>query len=296
MTARVGYIGLGVMGAPFAGHLAAAGHAVIVYDRAAAAMERAAAAAALTPVDSVAAAAEGADVLFTCLPHQRAVEEVYTALDQPGLLCCDNSTIGPTLAKSLHRRLAERGMQYVECPMLGGVDQARAGELYLLLSGDADAVARVLPLAAVAARGHCVVGGPGTASLFKTVQNGLGHVQATAIAEALVLVTAAGGDVDKFIDVVGAGGGMAATPLFRARAPMMRDPGLPAKGALHIAAKDIGLAAALAEEHGVSAPFMTRAAAVYAQAMKRGLESEDMATIARVVEDETGVRIAREEA
>lgn len=290
---RIAYVGLGAMGLPFAAHLAKAGHDVLGWDVDEASRARAATRG-VALAESLHGAVDHAELLFTCLPNPTAVEAVYAHVTRDGLVACDNSTVGPALAKRLQAELGERGVGYVECPMLGGVSEAEAGSLFLLISGDSADVERVLPVACVAAREHRVVGAPGEASLFKTVQNGLGHVQATAIAEALALVAAAGGDVDRFIDVVGAGGGMASTSLFRARAPMMRDPSMPAVGTLYIAAKDAGLAASLAEDVDHEAPMFRRASAVYQEALAKGLSHEDMASIARVIEAETGARIAKD--
>jgi 2-hydroxy-3-oxopropionate reductase len=293
MGEAVGYVGLGVMGLPYAAHLARAGHRVAVFDRDPGAMDRARALG-LAAAESVAAVVDAADILFTCLPSPTAVREVYVDVAKPGLVACDNSTIDPHLARSLQAGLKTRGVGYIECPMLGGIGEAEAGKLFLIVSGEAADVERVLPLALVAARDHRVVGGPGTASLFKSVQNGLGLVQMTAIAEALALVASAGGDLDAFIDVVREGGGMAATPLFRAKAPAMRDPDAPAVGKLYIGAKDATLAAGLAEAEGLDLPLFRRSEAVYRTAIAAGLAERDVSAIARVVEAEAGVRIARD--
>jgi 3-hydroxyisobutyrate dehydrogenase-like beta-hydroxyacid dehydrogenase len=293
MGEAVGYVGLGVMGLPYAAHLQRAGHRVTVFDRDPAAMERARARG-LETATGIAAVVAHADILFTCLPSPAAVRDVYGAVDKPGLVACDNSTIDPGLARSLHGELKGRGVGYVECPMLGGVGEAEAGRLLLIVSGEPGDVDRVLPLALVAARDHRVVGGPGTASLFKSVQNGLGLVQMTAIAEALALVATAGGDLDAFIEVVGEGGGMAATPLFRAKAPAMRDPAAPAVGKLYIGAKDAALAAGLAEARGLDLPLFRRSESVYRAAIAAGLAERDVSAIARVIEAETGARIARD--
>jgi 3-hydroxyisobutyrate dehydrogenase-like beta-hydroxyacid dehydrogenase len=115
-----------------------------------------------------------------------------------------------------------------------------------------------------------------------------------AIAEALALVATAGGDLDRFIDVVGSGGGMAATPLFRAKAPVMRERAAASIGRLRIGAKDSRLAAELARAHGLELPLFRRSAEVYAAAMASGLSEADVAAIARIVERETGAAIARD--
>ena len=289
----VGYVGLGVMGMPYARHLQNAGHEVVVYDQHVTTAARAASFG-LSVAPSIAAVVREASIVFTCLPNPDAVREVYAEIGKPGLLAIDNSTVGPTLAREIHATLAARGTAYVECPMLGGGGEAEAGQLFLIVSGEPAAVERALPLALVAARDHRVVGGPGTASLFKSVQNGLGLVQITAIAEALALVAAAGGDLDAFIDVVGAGGGMAATPLFRAKAPMMRRPPVAAVNKLYIAVKDAALAADLATEHGLDLPLFARSRDAYRSAIEAGIAEQDISAIAQVIETATGATIRKD--
>ncbi|MEZ5864042.1 MAG: NAD(P)-dependent oxidoreductase [Geminicoccaceae bacterium] len=291
MSETIGYIGLGVMGLPFARHLGTAGHRVIVYDRDAAVRARAADAG-LEVASGIADIVRDAAIVFTCLPNPAAVREVYAGIGRPGQLAVDNSTVGPDLARQLHAELAAKGAAYVECPMLGGVGEAEAGKLFLIVSGDAADVERALPLVLVAARDHRVVGGPGTASLFKTVQNGLGLVQMTAIAEALAMVAAGGGDLDRFIDVVGAGGGMAATPLFRTKAPLMRDPKAKAVGQFYIGAKDAGLAAALAAAQGLDLPLFAASDSAWREGMAAGLANADVSAVARVIEARTRTKIA----
>ena len=235
------------------------------------------------PAGSALEAVDGADLLLTCLPSPAAVEAVYADLARAGLLAADLSTIDPDMARRLADDLAGRGIAYVECPMLGGVDQAEAGELYLLLAGDPEACARLDPVLPAIARGWRHVGPSGTANLYKTVQNGLGHVQLIAIAEALAMVSRAGGDPATFIEVVTAGRGMAASPLFAARAPMMLDPDPPCRGALHIGAKDAALAAELARRLGLGNSLMAAIAEPYARALAAGLGLQDITAVARFV-------------
>jgi 3-hydroxyisobutyrate dehydrogenase-like beta-hydroxyacid dehydrogenase len=284
LSRTIGFIGLGAMGLPVAQRLALAGHRLVVHDQAA---DRVAAASATPGIEGALDLAEvtaRADLLFTCLASPAVGEAVLGALDKPGLLVCDLSTIGPTLARSLHVRLGARGIGYVECPMLGGVDEAISGQLFLIVSGTPGDIARVADLFPLYSRASRQVGGPGSASLFKTLQNGLGLVQLCAIAETLAVLRRAGGDPAAFIEVVNEGRGMAATPLFRAKAPTMLEPDPAVKGSLHIGAKDSALAATLAREVELDAGLLERSAALFAQAMATGLAAEDIATVMRMVE------------
>jgi len=297
MRERVGFIGLGAMGMPMARRLAAAGHGLLVYDRDPALATQAAASEGITAAAGVGAVAAGCEQLFTCLPNPGAVEAVYKEIAGArgaagGLPAGDCSTIGPGLAIRLHERLAASGVRYVECPMLGGAGEAASGELFFIVSGAEDEIAPLLPLLAVLGRGHRFVGAPGNASRFKVVQNGLGLVQLAAIAEALAILAKAGADLRAFCEVVAAGHGMADTPLFRAKAPLMLAAEPEARGRLRIGAKDIGLAAALAREVGLAAPLFERAEELFADAMAQGLSEADIAAVARALERRTGVTLS----
>lgn len=276
----IGVIGLGTMGAPIARRLAAAGYRLLVHDTSPAA-------AASVPGATVAATAgevvAGADMLLTCLPSPEAVEAVYAGVAKPGLVAGDLSTIDPDLARRLHARLADRGIAFAECPMLGGVEQARDGQLFLVLSGPEEAFRRLEPLFGHIARGWRHVGGPGIASLFKTVQNGLGLAQLVAIAEALTLVERAGADPAAFVEIVNAGRGMAASPLFAARSPMMLDQDAAPNGALRIAAKDAALAAVTTRRLGLGGSLLASTEASFAAAVVAGLGERDISAVIDVI-------------
>jgi 3-hydroxyisobutyrate dehydrogenase-like beta-hydroxyacid dehydrogenase len=289
MQNAVGVIGLGAMGLPIARRLAHAGFRLAVFDIDRRSVEAALAEGAVQGAASPREVVETSGVLITCLPNPQAVEAVYGEVAKRGLLACDCSTIGPALAIRLHDELAARGVRYLECPMLGAPAQAASGELFLILSADEAAIADMQPIFDVISRGWRFVGGPGQASRFKVVQNGLGLVQAVAIGEALSILAKAGADLKAFCEVVAEGHGMADTPLFRAKARAMLDADPPLAGALRIGAKDIGLALALAAEEGVPAPLLRETGAVLQSALEMGLGESDLAALARAIERRAGV-------
>lgn len=289
MQETIGVIGLGAMGLPIACRLARAGFRLAAFDPDASAVETLLAAGAVDGAASPRAVAEASRTLITCLPNPQVVEAVYGEIARPGLLACDCSTVGPSLAIRLHRELAAGGARYLECPMLGAPAQAASGELFLILSGDEAAAQELAPVFAVISRGRRFVGGPGAASRIKVVQNGLGLVQAVAIGEALSLLARAGADLATFCEVVAEGRGMADSPLFRTKARAMLEAEPEVMGTLRIGAKDIGLACALAAEEGVPAPLLQASAEVLQEAMRLGLGEADLAAIARAVERRAGV-------
>jgi 3-hydroxyisobutyrate dehydrogenase-like beta-hydroxyacid dehydrogenase len=271
MTQTIGFIGLGAMGLPMAQRLAAAGYTLVVYDVDAAALEQIRNTGRVSVAGGPDDVAAHCELLFTCMPNVQAAQQVYRELGNHDLLACDCSTIGPRLAQQLHDELRQRGIRYVECPMLGGVDEAAHGQLFFIVSGVEADLEPLPPLFAILGREYRYVGGPGYANRIKVVQNGLGLVQLAAIAEALTMLAKDGADLEQFCEIVAAGRGMADTPLFRARAPRMLETNPPAKGKLRIGAKDIGLACQFAGQLQLDVPFFQLALDIFQLPLGAGL-------------------------
>lgn len=299
----LGYVGLGTIGLRVASRLAAAGHRLIVCDAApgraqALCDSHAKVTEAGTPAEV--AATPGLSALFVCLPDPAAGDQVLlgpspdsvVSVAPAGLVVVDNSTVDAETAARLHRALWERGVAYLECPVLGGAAQAEEGTLFAVLSGDADAYAQVQSLLPLFSREHRFVSSePGAASTIKSVQNGLGLIQWAGMVEALGLVAKSGVDLATFYDVVTNGGGMADTNLFRAQARKIIDGDMSFNAHLRIGAKDIGLANSLAAKHGIQAPTFAAANSVFQAAMAMGLGEKEIAELARVVERSCGATI-----
>ena len=221
----IGFIGLGAMGLPVARRLAGAGHRLVVFDQA---PHRLAAAGEIGGVEcarGVPEVAARAEVLFTCLASPAAGEAVLGPLQKPGLVVCDLSTVGPTLAIELQADPAGRGIGYVECPMLGGVDEAAAASS----TSSSPATRRLarLDLFPLFSRASRHVGPERHGHRYKTVQNGLGQVQLSPSPRRWPCSAAPAAIPPPSSRSSTAGRGMAATPLFRAKAPMMLDPSPP---------------------------------------------------------------------
>src|SRR4051812_47259831 len=150
---RVGFIGLGVMGGPMAGHLAAAGYPVALFDLNPAAAERVKAAGGEVSIAaSPRAVAEASDIVVTMLPSGREVREI--ALGQGGLiegfkagsLLLDTSSAEPWLTQEVAGRLKALGVAMVDAPVSGAEAGAKAAELVFMVGGDPADIARVRPL------------------------------------------------------------------------------------------------------------------------------------------------------
>src|SRR5450755_3121622 len=198
---RVGWLGLGAMGAPMAACLARAGHEVIGYD---VAPERvgALAAAGGRAAESIAVAVQTADVAAIMVATPGQLEQVLFAEggtigaeDLPGTTVMIMATVGPDAVVSAAARLGERGVAVVDAPVSGGVTRAADGDLLIMVSGEDRAVARVRPLLDVLARSAPVVGpSPGDGQRRKLVNQLLCGVHIAAAAEALAFAESLGLD------------------------------------------------------------------------------------------------------
>ena len=171
--ARIAFLGLGVMGAPMARHLAAAGHALVVHNRSPEKAEAWVAAHGGTAAPGAAEAAAGADAVIACVGNDRDVEQVAAAAFgamRRGRAC---SSITPPSPARLARRLAEegaaRGLLCVDAPVSGGQAGAEKGQLAIMCGGADEAVAAATPLMQAYAARIVHVGPPGHGQLTKMV-------------------------------------------------------------------------------------------------------------------------------
>lgn len=250
------FIGLGAMGFPMMQRLAEAGHAVVAFDIDEGRRKRAGAVPGVRVAASLASAAATCSVVFTCLPSVRAVESVYLGAEgiaaalQPDALVIECSTIGWQATRRIAEAVAARGASFLESPLFGAEERACKGELFLLLGGDPAVIERATPLLELVASEWMQVGAVGHANAIKVGQNGLGLVQAAAIAVALRGVQRAGVDPAVFSEAVMRANGMAASPLFAHVVPRMLSESEPAYPVYsHIMLKDIELASELEQGH-----------------------------------------------
>ncbi|MCZ6839824.1 MAG: NAD(P)-dependent oxidoreductase, partial [Alphaproteobacteria bacterium] len=208
---KVAFIGLGVMGYPMAGHLAAAGHTVTVYNRTASKADAWVAQhggqAAATPRS----AAEGADIVFACVGNDEDVRSVTLAdggaLDgmKAGAIFVDHTTASADLARELHKQTGGRGIGFLDAPVSGGQAGAENGALTVMVGGDADIFERVKAIIDCYARACERMGEAGTGQLAKMVNQICiaGIVQ--GLSEATNFGLKAGLDMAKVIDVISKG-------------------------------------------------------------------------------------------
>ncbi len=172
---RVAFIGLGVMGYPMAGHLAKAGHRVTVYNRSAARaqqwMEQFAGQSAVTPR----AAAEGAEVVFSCVGADQDLREICLGENgafagmAKGSVFVDHTTTSAEVAREMSKLAQLSGFSFVDAPVSGGQAGAENGQLTVMMGGEAEAVTQITPLVDCFARMHAHMGPSGNGQLTKMV-------------------------------------------------------------------------------------------------------------------------------
>jgi 3-hydroxyisobutyrate dehydrogenase len=288
---RIGFIGLGTMGAPMAGNLLEAGWDLTVHNRTRA-KEEALAGAGARRAETPAEAALGADLVITMVSDTPDVEHVLFGpggvadAAKPGTLVCDMSTISPERTREFGGMLRDRGLAMIDAPVSGGSEGAQKGTLTVMCGGDAADVDRARPVLDAMAAKVTHVGPLGSGQLTKAVNQVMIAGYFEAVAEGLVFAMKAGLDTSKVLEAIGAG--MARSAVLEMRARNIVDDSYPLgfKLALHL--KDLRIALDAARRSGVELPLAD---------MVRGVEEglvaehgdEDMSVIARAVRERAGL-------
>ncbi|MBI1418390.1 MAG: 3-hydroxyisobutyrate dehydrogenase [Limimaricola sp.] len=263
---KIGFIGLGNMGAPMAANIVKAGHDVTGFDLAAQPEG-------LTLAATAAAAAEGADVVITMLPDgailRRVAAEIHPAM-RKGAIHLDCSTVDVAAARDVAAAATERGLAALDAPVSGGIGGAQAGTLTFMVGGPAAALDTAHPLLEAMGKRivHCGPAGNGQAA--KICNNMILGVTMIATCEAFALADRLGLDRQALFDVVSTSSGSSWSMNAYCPAPGV-GPASPADNgykpgfAAELMLKDLGLAEMAAEAADADTPLGTRAAALYRQ-------------------------------
>ena len=254
---KIGFIGTGIMGAPMARNLLKAGFAVTAYNRTKSKAEKLVADGA-TLADSVAAAAEGADVVITIVSDSPDVEEVYLGASgvcgaiREGSLAIDMSTISPMVAQQVAAVVEDKGASFLDAPVSGGEGGAINGALSIMVGGPDKAVERARPL--FEAMGKTIVhcGPNGAGQVTKLCNQTVCVLNILAAAEAVTLAEKAGLDVDRMLEAVSAGA--ANSWMIQNLAPLMAKKDYRPGFMIDLQQKDLRLVTEAAREHKVSLP------------------------------------------
>lgn len=289
MTARVGWIGLGHMGAVMAPRLAAAGWAVTGFDL----DPGRAAACGLPGAGSLAELAAGAEVLVCTIPDDAAFRAVLAGLAgalPPGMVLIEMSTLSPEVSAEAAGILAEAGVAYLRAPVSGSTGLAADGALSLMISGPAEVFAAQRPLLDVLGRRIDWLGAGDEARVAKLVVNSLVGAINGALAEAVVLAGAAGLDRAAMLDLIV--GSAAASPYIASKVEKLKARDWTPAATLQLIGKDLDMVLRLAESHGIAMPLAALNRARVAEAEALGWGGRDMCALAALPAPDTGQTIA----
>jgi 3-hydroxyisobutyrate dehydrogenase-like beta-hydroxyacid dehydrogenase len=282
--AKIGLIGLGLMGRPMGMNLLKAGHSLTVWNRTASRADELVAAGA-TLAKSPREVAAAADVLITMVSDPPALEEVLWGSGQKsgqetgalsalksGSIYIDSSTVSPALARKIAAACEERGCCFLDAPVTGGDWGAKKGELVFMIGGDAETLKAVEPILGVMGKRWFHLGPNGAGQTIKLAMNLILALQVDALAEALALVTRAGLKGESLVEVMQSS--MARSGVLDIKSQNLLKGEYTPSFPLRLMHKDLSLALDLANQIGVALPATAAARETYNYV--KGAAKEDL--------------------
>ena len=290
---KIGFIGLGIMGKPMAGHLVDAGYELVVHNRNRDAVNE------LVGKGAAAAhsgkeVAEQSDIVITMLPDSPDVESV--ALGEggiiegahEGLIFVDMSTVAPSVTTQVGEVLAEKGVKSLDAPVSGGDIGAQNATLSIMVGGDEDTFNAVKPLFDIMGQSAILCGPLGAGQTVKACNQILVAVTIAGVSEALTMGTKAGVDPIKIVQVLS--GGLARCGVLENRGERMIngdfDPGFRIR--LHY--KDLNIIQKTSNDFGVPLPVTSEVFELFKTAMVKGRGELDHSGLLTVVEDMSNIQ------
>ena len=283
---KLGFIGLGIMGAPMAGHLIKAGHALFVNTRS------------TVPADLVAAGAQAcataaevarnADIVFMMLPDTPDVAKVLwgdngvaAGLSQ-GKTVVDMSSISPMETKEFAQQINALGCDYLDAPVSGGEVGAKAASLTIMVGGPDAAFERVKPLFELMGKNITLVGGNGDGQTCKVANQIIVALNIAAVGEALLFASKAGADPAKVRQALM--GGFASSRILEVHGERMIKRTFAPGFRIGLHQKDLNLALAGAKTLGVALPQTASAAQLMQACAANGMQDLDHSALVRALE------------
>lgn len=291
---NLGFVGLGAMGGRMAKRLLDAGHTVTGYNRTKSKGDWLVEAGMLWG-ETPRAVAEAADVTFSMVTNTAAVEAITSGPDGilaglgPGKIYVDMSTISPSTSQELAAQVAETGAQMLDAPVSGSVSTLEAGELSVMVGGDADAFERVKPVLLDIGRKATHVGGNGLAVGMKIATNLSLAVQMLAFSEGLLLAEKSGIPRETAAEVLF--NSVIASPMIKYRGPFVLDMPDEAWFDVNMMQKDMLLALGMGRELDVPLPTTAVTNEMLTAARGMGLAEYDFAVLFDALARMSGLEI-----
>jgi 3-hydroxyisobutyrate dehydrogenase len=281
--ARVGFIGLGAMGVGMARNLHRAGMLTSIWNRTAAKAQSLAAETGALAVTTPAALPERCDIIVMCVSADAdvlAMIDMLLPAVKPNTLVIDCSTVSADTARSATHRLRERGADFLDAPVSGGVEGARDGTLAIMVGGDAAAFERAKPVLEALGRTITHFGPSGSGQAAKATNQIMCAGVIQAVAEAMAFAKSQDLPLDKLIETLGKGAG--SSWYFVHRAPNIVQDNYPAGFRVRLHEKDLKICRAMAARFGVQLPLIEMTLVHYRRLIEQGHGDEDISTLFRL--------------
>ena len=288
MSKRIAFLGLGVMGAPMAGHLARAGHTVTVYNRTPARTEAWLAAHAGLQVAGAGTpfeAAHGQDAVLTCVGNDDDLSEVVLggagalAAMTPGALFVDHTTVSPALARHIAEEAERRGVLALDAPVSGGQAGAESAKLSIMCGGSAEAMTAAQSILEAYAARIVHIGEAGFGQAAKSVNQICIAGTLAGLSEGIRFAQAAGLDLDRVFEAIS--GGAAQSWQMDNRWKTMTQGEFDFGFAIDWMRKDLAIALAEAEAHGLELPVTAQVDRFYAEVQAKDGGRQDTSALIR---------------
>ena len=285
---KVGFVGLGIMGAAMAGNLLEAEQELVVHNRTRTKAEQLISYGALV-ADSPREVAEISDIIITMLPGPPEVEEVVAGEEglleraREGSLIVDMSTSSPLLARQLARMARERGVRMLDSPVSGGDVGARDGTLSIMVGGEDEDFQRARSLFEVMGETVVHVGGAEAGQVVKACNQIVVALVIEAVAEALVLGSKASVAPERVVEVLS--GGLAANKVLNVKGEKFSSHNFTLGGKVEYHRKDLGIALAAGREYGVTLPVTALVDQMFEVLETKGRGSWDHSALLTLIEE-----------
>jgi len=283
MGLKIGFVGLGAMGAPMARNLHAAGLLAGVWNRTHDKALALGAELGVLAFEDLAKLAAATDAVVLCVSADADVRAVVAAL-MPGLrsdgIVIDCSTVSAETARDMHAQLGSLGIGFLDCPVSGGVEGARLATLAIMVGGDPAVFERARPMLDKLGRTVTYMGTSGAGQATKATNQIMCAGIIQAVAEAMAFAKAEGLPLERVIEALGKGAG--SSWYFVNRAPFMAKENYPAGFRVRLHDKDLRICRAMAAAHGAELSVVESTLAEYARLIAEGHGDEDISSIYRL--------------
>jgi 3-hydroxyisobutyrate dehydrogenase-like beta-hydroxyacid dehydrogenase len=293
--AKLGFLGLGLMGYPMARNLARAGHQVAVWSNTGSKAKQLASEENAVACGSPKQVAEQADYVFACVGNTEMSEQVLTGANgvvegaKLGTVVADASTISPAASRGIGEKLAAKGIHFLDAPCTGSTPGAINAALTFMIGGDREVFERTKPYLEAMGKQFYYCGGAGLGLQAKLTQNLILANLMQAFNEGLVLSTKGGIAPDLMLEILNNSAAKSGLITFKAPFVFRRD--FTTNFSTKWMHKDIGLALESAQEMGLPMPMTSLTEQIYQAAIAEGYGEDDLCATIRVMERWAGVEV-----